>query len=408
MKKRTGLALAGGILEIIAGTYLLIYALWALSFYLQIPNGLQIYNWEMLIVFGILIFFGIMAIIGKTKKDLATYGILNLLYVGMLIYRAIQTNATNVIWVFSFEMILLVIASMFFFFSKKSEYEIVYEERLKEYKANEPQEHKKLKNILTYSSIGVIVLIGLSMLLKIVGLILVFIVIVGYFILTIIINKKNTTQYGLTANFVFSGLAIFIAFICSAFIPATFGYTSNTVYHNTTQHQTFTYLQNTYLFYNSNYEEYDILEGTTQTQYDEFNNENIVVVYYSYHGEKFTELPANAKKLTKRFIYNDADTNSTAIAYQFYDDELNKIRYYSETGVFYDELPTNKNVSDSANSTSTPQSNLEYIFVISGVGIILSLIIILCTKNAQLGIEVNKQLKEEERKKTYEKYQNKN
>ena len=73
-----------------------------------------------------------MAIIGQTKKDLATYGILNLLYVGMLIYRAIQTNATNVIWVFSFEMILLVIASMFFFFSKKSEYEIVYEERLKE------------------------------------------------------------------------------------------------------------------------------------------------------------------------------------------------------------------------------------------------------------------------------------
>ena len=49
MKKRTGLVLAGGILEIIAGTYLLIYALWALSFYLQIPNGLQIYNWEMLI-----------------------------------------------------------------------------------------------------------------------------------------------------------------------------------------------------------------------------------------------------------------------------------------------------------------------------------------------------------------------
>lgn len=139
MKKRTGLALAGGILEIIAGTYLLIYALWALSFYLQIPNGLQIYNWEMIIVFGVLIFFGIMAIIGKTKKDLATYGILNLLYVGMLIFRAIQTNATNVIWVFSFEMILLVIASMFFFFSKKSKYEIVYEERLKEYKANEPQ-----------------------------------------------------------------------------------------------------------------------------------------------------------------------------------------------------------------------------------------------------------------------------
>lgn len=408
MKKRTGLALAGGILEIIAGTYLLIYALWALSFYLQIPNGLQMYNWEMLIVFGVLIFFGIMAIIGKTKKDLATYGILNLLYVGMLIYRAIQTDATNVIWVFSFEMILLVIASMFFFFSKKSEYEIVYEERLKEYKANEPQEHKKLKNIFTYSSIGVIVLIGLSMLLKILGLILAFIVIIGYFILTIIINKKNTTQYGLTANFVFGSLAIFLAFICSAFIPATFGYTSNTVYHNTTQNQTFTYLQNTYLFYNSNYEEYDILEGTTQTQYDELNNEIIIVVYYSYHGEEFTELPKNAKELTKRFIYNDADTNNTAIAYQFYDDELNKTRYYSETGVFYDELPTNKNVDDSANSTSRSQSNLEYIFVISGVGIILSLIIILGTKNAQLGIEINKQLREEERKNTYEKYQNKN
>lgn len=247
------------------------------------------------------------------------------------------------------------------------------------------------------------------MLLKIVGLILDFIVIVGYFILTIIINKKNTTQYGLTANFVFGSLAIFLAFICSAFIPATFGYTSNTVYHNTTQNQTFTYLQNTYLFYNSNYEEYDILEGTTQTQYDELNNEIIVVVYYSYnHGEEFSELPANAKELTKRFIYNDAATNNTAIAYQFYDDELNKTRYYSERGIFYDELPTNENVDGSANSTSTSQSNLEYIFVISGVEIILSLILIICTKNAQLGIEINKQLKEEERKKIYEKYQNKN
>lgn len=399
MKKRTGLALAGGILEIIAGTYLLIYALWALSFYLQIPNGLQIYNWEMLIVFGVLIFFGIMAIIGKTKKDLATYGILNLLYVGMLIFRAIQTNATNVIWVFSFEMILLVIASMFFFFSKKSEYEIVYEERLKEYKAKEPQEHKKNKNIFTWLSALIVVLMGLSMFLWRIGIIIGLVAIIGFIVMIILIPKKDKSEYSWNANIIFSSIAIFICFVCSIFVPAGF-YSEISVNVNTSI-ITYPLMQDTYIYYNNESNKYEILMAEQYTEYDEHNNEIQTTIYFVDGKEPYEELPSGANIVLDKLNYYEPSTESRLIAYSFHDNKLGRVRFYSELGIVYDTLPQPK-----ISKTQTTDKTIFY--MISVVGAIIGLIIILCTKNAQLGIEINKQLKEEERKKTYDKYQNKN
>lgn len=49
MKKRTGLALAGGILEIIAAAFWLSYALFALYIFAQVENGLQLFDWLQII-----------------------------------------------------------------------------------------------------------------------------------------------------------------------------------------------------------------------------------------------------------------------------------------------------------------------------------------------------------------------
>ena len=68
MKKRTGLGISGGILEIIAGVYWLSYSLFALIIYSKIENGLQTFDWVQLILPLCFIIFGIMAIIDKRKK----------------------------------------------------------------------------------------------------------------------------------------------------------------------------------------------------------------------------------------------------------------------------------------------------------------------------------------------------
>ena len=86
-EKRTGFAIAGGIFEIIAGVNLLGYAIWALFVFAQIPNGIQKYNWELLILFVCIILFGIFAIVGRKKSDLNTFGIINLAFIGYFIYK---------------------------------------------------------------------------------------------------------------------------------------------------------------------------------------------------------------------------------------------------------------------------------------------------------------------------------
>lgn len=49
IKKRTGLALAGGILEIIAAAFWLSYAFFALYIFAQVENELKLFDWLQII-----------------------------------------------------------------------------------------------------------------------------------------------------------------------------------------------------------------------------------------------------------------------------------------------------------------------------------------------------------------------
>ena len=143
MKKRTGLSIAGGILEIIAGVYWLSYSLFALIIYSKIENGLQTFDWVQLILPLCFILFGIMAIIGKRKKDLVSFGVINLLFVAYIIYKACigATTLSHLIFIillFSGEIILLLISSFFFFFTKKVNMKLFLMKNLKNIKMMNP------------------------------------------------------------------------------------------------------------------------------------------------------------------------------------------------------------------------------------------------------------------------------
>lgn len=171
MKKRTGLAIAGGVLEIIAGVSWLGYALFALSIYSSIENGLSNFDWLQLIFPILFIIYGIMACVGKMKRDLIIYGIMNLIFIAWLIYKAVMAGSiAYFIYLASGEIIMLILSAFFFFFTKKSEYEIVFDKKLDDYIAEEPAESKKLRKSIVITSaviilvlfIGTILLVCLS------------------------------------------------------------------------------------------------------------------------------------------------------------------------------------------------------------------------------------------------------
>lgn len=148
IKKRTGLALAGGILEIIAAAFWLSYALFALYIFAQVENGLKLFDWLQIIFPVCFIVYGILAIIGTMKSELIGFGVTNLLFMGWLIYKACAGNAAVsqlilIILLFSTEFILLILSSCFFFFSKESEYEIVFDEKYKQYMSANRQNLKR-------------------------------------------------------------------------------------------------------------------------------------------------------------------------------------------------------------------------------------------------------------------------
>lgn len=397
MKKRTGLALAGGILEIIAGTYLLIYSLWALYIYTQIPNGLSMYNWEFLIIFVCLILFGIFAIIGKTKKDLAGYGIFNLLFIGFLIYRAITATSTlsyavAVILIFAVEIILLLIATMFFFFNKKSEYEIFFYEKLKIFKEKEPQENKKVKKIFLIVSLITLILLALTPLLKLIGLVLSACIIIGFIVFTNIFSKRNTTNYNLKTNIVYSTISLCIMFICVMFVAVCYSFNASGI-KNVVRPATGQQISNKYLYYDNADGEYLILQGQSETIYVD-NVPSEIMIYYADNGRTFNTIPSTAIEITVEWTYYDPTIEESKIAYEYYNALTNKKEYYlqSEQSIV-DKLPQYKTVSNNQ-STNTP-----LMIVVECIGLLISTTLILASNKAQMELEVKKQIKQEENKK---------
>lgn len=167
MKKRTGLSIAGGVLEIIAGVSWLGYALLALRLYALMDYSFDNFDWLQFIFPIVFIVFGIMACVGKMKKDLIVYGLLNLLFIAWLIYKAVMAGSiAYFIYFASGEIIMLLLSACFFFFTKKSEYEIVFDKKLKDYIAQEPPESKKLrKSVVITSAVFILVLFICSILL---------------------------------------------------------------------------------------------------------------------------------------------------------------------------------------------------------------------------------------------------
>lgn len=397
MKKRTGLALAGGILEIIAGINLLMYALWYLYVCSVIPNGLSLYNWDMLIIFCCLIFFGIMAIIGKPKKDLITYGIMNLVGIAYMIYSAVGNSKNEyaiiiaIILVFSFEILLLIISSMFFFFTKKSEYDIVFENRLKTRKDNQPQEYKKLKKTYILISLALVLAICLSQLLNMIGVIILVLSVVGFIVLTAIVSKKNKSDYSLKTNIVFCCVAVFIMFGCVTYNNLSYQQTTLTSISSPIINT----VHNTYLWYDTSENDYLVLKGIYS------GNESGDLIYIS-DNKQFDELAENAMEIVAECRYVNPTTNKNEIAYyEFFENTSGSLKYYCETnGEILNALPEYKNVTKEA------ETNKTIILMIDLVGLLVAVILILGTYNAQLEFDVKKQLKAEEKGQVINKYNN--
>lgn len=404
MKKRTGLALAGGILEIIAGTYLLIYSLWGLYIYTQIYNDLSMYPWEFLIIFVCLIFFGIYAIIGKTKKDLACFGTLNLLFIVFLIYRAITatsniSDTVDIILIFAVEIILLLIATMFFFFTPKSEYEIVFLKRLEEYKENEPDEHKKTKKIILITTIICAFLLALTPLLKIAGFMISAFIIIGYLIYTNIITKNNDTTYRHTANIVYNTLSLIVIFACAMIVSLTYSYTSSSM--SVGHVKTAWLVENTYLYYDEVSNNYKILIGNYETDYDDYNNEIEVIIYHTNNNETYNELPTNAIEIIKKWSYYNPLIQDYSNAYEYLDTNVNQLYYYCEyDDQILDHIPEYKEIKENS------QTNTALMIIVELAGLLIASVLIFATRNSQFEFEVRKQLKSEEIKMVNNKFKN--
>lgn len=390
MKKRTGLSIAGGILEIIAGVYWLSYSLFALIIYSKIENGLQTFDWVQLILPLCFIIFGIMAIIGKRKKDLVSFGVINLLFVAYIIYKACigATTLSHLIFtilLFSGEIILLLISSFFFFFTKKSEYEIVFDSRYKEYVDNQPPEYKRLKILYLILSLALILIISISQIFENVGYIFIALTTIGFIVMTIILAKKNKTEYKLKANIIASTIGLIIVLISSIYACFTFSKMTATINWGNFSSPA----ENIYLYKEFENEKYVILIG--RASYDSIE-EKEEIVYYGDNGISYNELPDGAiqviTRYSCRYLSDGQDIKETY--YKYFDTNNNSLKYYYEqTGEILDNPPANKTIHF---QTYKPiEKFLTIIYVFSTPALI-----ILITKDMQFVLDVKKLLRQEE------------
>lgn len=137
--KRSGFQIAGGVLEIVAGAFWLIVSLIFNNFAKYLGLKLDILQIIMPICF---IIFGALSCTGKRRKsDVFTYGILNLVFIGLQFYFGTYLGLGIV------QMVLLFIASLMFFISPKMQNEIEFDKKYKEYVANEPANSKRTRKI---------------------------------------------------------------------------------------------------------------------------------------------------------------------------------------------------------------------------------------------------------------------
>lgn len=410
MKKRTGLSIAGGILEIIAGVYWLSYSLFALIIYSKIENGLQTFDWVQLILPLCFILFGIMAIIGKRKKDLVSFGVINLLFVAYIIYKACigATTLSHLIFIillFSGEIILLLISSFFFFFTKKSEYEIVFDERIKIYKEQEPIEHKRYNNIYFISTLTLVCIMSVCIILSIfvskfvMASFVISICCISFVVLlSCLIIKKDKGKIKYTTNIVINCCAVFILLCCSIFSSLSFSYTTSTM--NPTTNIIFSVpVSDTYIYYNSETNNYELLIGKVIYDYDESTNTSIAKTEYeATSGNIYTELPDNAIVVINRYNIKNEDY------YSFLDTTTSEMKYYCENNnLIVNNLPNQEQTI--TNGENKEDDKIKSLMLeVYGIVVIIAISLVLTTKDIQMTIDVKKLLRQEEQQKTIDKY----
>lgn len=244
MKKRTGLSLAGGIIQIIGAVYWFLAVLFVFYIYSMFPYEKSPFDYIQLVLPIVFLLFGIRACIGERTSNLRTYGILNIMFIALQCYDVFGLNKSSgtYIGLGVFQMSLLLVSAILFFCSKKSEYEIWYNQRLKEYTEQESKQAQKIRLMyVAFCSLGV-VFIGILQSLYIAitksfyGVsplfIVIFILIVEIIqvILAIIIGTRKNLKCNVILSAVYGFIANVIYFIASMFerdIPISVRYVLN-------------------------------------------------------------------------------------------------------------------------------------------------------------------------------------
>ncbi len=326
----------------------------------------------------------------QKEKDLVSFGVINLLFVAYIIYKACigATTLSHLIFtilLFSGEIILLLISSFFFFFTKKSEYEIVFDSRYKEYVDNQPPEYKRLKILYLILSLALILIISISQIFENVGYIFIALTTIGFIVMTIILAKKNKTEYKLKANIIASTIGLIIVLISSIYACFTFSKMTATINWGNFSSPA----ENIYLYKEFENEKYVILIG--RASYDSIE-EKEEIVYYGDNGISYNELPDGAiqviTRYSCRYLSDGQDIKETY--YKYFDTNNNSLKYYYEqTGEILDNPPANKTIHF---QTYKPiEKFLTIIYVFSTPALI-----ILITKDMQFVLDVKKLLRQEE------------
>ena len=231
MKKRTGLSLAGGIIQIIGAVYWFLAVLFVFYIYSMFPYEKSPFDYIQLLLPVIFLLFGIRACIGERTSNLRTYGILNIMFIALQCYDVFGLNKSSgtYIGLGVFQMTLLLVSAILFFCSKKSEYELVYNERLKEHIDKESKQAQKIRLMyVAFCSLGIVFMsilqslyiaitkspFGVSPLFLVIFILIVEIIQV---ILAIIIGTRKNLKCNVTLSAVYGFIANIIYFAASMF-----------------------------------------------------------------------------------------------------------------------------------------------------------------------------------------------
>lgn len=223
-----GLKIAGGVIEIVAGAFWLLVSLLINNIGNVIfGKSLEIIQIIMPMLF---IYFGIMSCTRKAKKsDYTTFGILNMAFIGLQFYYGTYVGLGIV------QIVLLFIAGMLFFFVKPTQDEIDFKTDLVEYRKNEPNDNRFHKKLLFGIGLALSLLVNIFVIISCIGIktskgtlsvdgmglsVIGLIAYVGILIYFIIYNKKQSS-YKMTANLIWTSIAIIPTFLFNMFLVST-------------------------------------------------------------------------------------------------------------------------------------------------------------------------------------------